>query len=88
MGMAGGMLSGAVYPVSVLPGWLEPVAKVLPQTYLIEAMRLTVLDGASIADLAPQLGPLLVFVAALPGSLIVFDFAMHRARVEGSLGHH
>lgn len=86
MSMAAGMLSGTLYPISVLPGWLEAAAKVLPQTYLIEAMRLAVLDGASIADLAPQLGPLLVFVAALPGSLIVFDYAMHRARVEGSLG--
>ncbi len=88
MGMGAGLLSGAVYPVSVLPGWLEAVAKVLPQTYLIEAMRLAVLEDASIADLAPQLGPLLVFAAALPGALIVFDHAMHRARVEGSLGHY
>ncbi len=33
------LLSGVIVPVTVLPGWLQPVALSLPTTYWIEGMR-------------------------------------------------
>ena len=33
------------YPVTTLPGWLQPVALALPPTYVFEGLRAIVLDG-------------------------------------------
>jgi len=87
--VAAGMLSGTLYPVSVLPGWLQVVARLLPQTHAIEAMRMAVLQGHSLRDLAPQLGALAIYaVLLLPLALWAFNRAMHRAKIEGSLAHY
>lgn len=85
---AAGILSGTLYPVSVLPDWLQFAAKLLPQTHTIEGMRLAVLQGYSIPELAPQIGALLGFSAILPVALVVFRYALVRARAEGSLAHY
>lgn len=33
------LISGAIYPIDVLPGWLQALAKVFPLTYWIELIR-------------------------------------------------
>lgn len=87
--LASGMLSGTLYPVSVLPGWLQVVALLLPYTHAIEAMRLAALRGLSPLELAPQLGPLALYAALLvPLAAWTFSLALRRARVEGSLAHY
>lgn len=84
--LAGGMLSGVMYPVGVLPLWLQTVAMALPQTHAIEAMRLATLRGFTIGDLAPQLVALAIYAAILlPLSAWVFRAAIRQARVDGSL---
>ncbi|MBM4355697.1 MAG: ABC transporter permease [Deltaproteobacteria bacterium] len=40
------LLCGALYPISVLPDWLQTVAAVLPVTYAVEACRKILLQGA------------------------------------------
>jgi ABC-2 type transport system permease protein len=40
-------VSGVFNPVTALPGWVQPLAKVLPTTYAFRAMR-ALLDGQSI----------------------------------------
>lgn len=37
--------SAVFYPVSVLPGWLQPVALALPATHVFEGMRAALLEG-------------------------------------------
>jgi len=87
--MGSSLISGTFYPVSVLPGWLRATAQLIPQTHSIEAMRLAILQGYSIVDLAPQLGALLIFAVALvPTALLASHIAMHRAKVVGSLAHY
>ena len=44
-------LTCVYYPVSVLPGWLQPVAWLLPPTYVFEGMRALLIDHAFRADL-------------------------------------
>lgn len=36
-------LSGVVFPLSILPGWLQPVSACLPTTYWLEGMRRAIL---------------------------------------------
>ena len=83
------LLSGAVYPVSVLPGWLQSFSNVFPQTHAIEGMRLTMIRGYEISDVMLQIGVLAIYVAILlPLSLTAFRMAMHKAKVDGSLAHY
>jgi ABC-2 type transport system permease protein len=44
------LLSGTFFPISNFPGWLQPVAKILPLTYLNEALRKISFEGASLFD--------------------------------------
>lgn len=83
------MLSGAVYPVQVLPEWLQYFSRLLPQTYAIEAARLSLLQGYSVGQLMPELSALFLYsLILLPLSIAAFHFAMFRAKMEGSLAHY
>ncbi|HUP83588.1 MAG TPA: ABC transporter permease [Candidatus Limnocylindria bacterium] len=45
-------LSGIFFPISFMPGWLQPVAAAMPLTYLADALRQTMVGGAAYASLA------------------------------------
>ena len=50
--VAQGMLlvvSGVYYPVSVLPQWMQWIAKISPATYALRGIRRSILDGVGIA---------------------------------------
>lgn len=80
------LLSGILYPREILPVWVQRVADGLPMTHTLEAMRLALLTGASIRDVARPLLFLCAFAGlGLPLALLWFRWAMVRARVTGSL---
>ena len=82
------LLGGVYYPIEILPDWLRPVAQLLPITYALNAMRASLLTGASWTALAPDLFALVIFCVILfPISLFIFRFAVERAREDGSLTH-
>ncbi len=78
------LLSGVAYPVEVLPRWLQVGSAALPHTYALEALRMGLLQGASIGEILPELRALTLFaVVILPLSLLAFRYAVYRARTEG-----
>jgi len=80
------LLAGVFYPISVLPDWLEPLSRLLPLTYALDAMRLAMLQGYSIYDLRFDILVLLGFTVVLtPLAFLVFRKALKRAKMEGSL---
>jgi ABC-2 type transport system permease protein len=82
--VAGGML----FPVSILPDWLQLVARLNPVTYALEAMRAALLGGASVAVVWRSLAILLLFAAAiLPISMVAFAWALKRTKINGTLSH-
>lgn len=46
------LLGGTVFPPSVLPGWVQPIADASPFTHALKATRAAALEGAGFADLA------------------------------------
>lgn len=85
------LVSGAIFPVSVLPGPMRAVALSLPQTWWLEAMRRGFLGPGAVrsipghSDLA-VLGVLAVLAGAfLLAGLRVFALAERRARTLGIL---
>jgi ABC-2 type transport system permease protein len=58
--------SNAIYPVDVMPRWLQVVAHVNPLTYEVDALRALMLrDGVSVYGLGWDLGVLLLAMTAL-----------------------
>lgn len=88
-GTISNLLGGVYYPVSVMPEWMQTLAKLIPVTYALRAMRLALLQGASFSELKGDILALSVFcVVLLPLSLIVFGYAVRLARIDGSLTHY
>jgi ABC-2 type transport system permease protein len=82
------VVGGMLFPVSVLPDWLQVVARLTPVTYALEAMRAALLDGASPSAIAHPLLILLLFAACLlPTSTLAFSWALRRTKMTGTLSH-
>jgi ABC-type multidrug transport system permease subunit len=58
------MLSGIMYPVALLPGWLQTVAGYLPVSWMMEAARETFYRGGGFAELGTEFFRLSIFAAA------------------------
>ncbi len=84
-----GLLGGVYYPLEVMPEWMQWLARWLPITYALEAMRKALLQGAPISMLRTEILALGLFCCILlPLSLYSFRFAVLRAKIEGSLTHY
>jgi ABC-2 type transport system permease protein len=82
------VVGGMMYPISVLPKWLQYVALLTPVTYSLEGMRAAILGHASLRELLPSIGGLLLFAAILlPISFAIFSWALRRAKITGTLTH-
>jgi ABC-2 type transport system permease protein len=82
-------LSGVMYPVSILPGWLRAVGRLLPLTHVLAVLRAAFLTGASPSAVEGSLAALAIFAAVLiPAGTATFAYALRRARVDGSLTHY
>jgi ABC-2 type transport system permease protein len=78
------VVSGVYYPVSVLPGWMQWIAKISPATYSLRAIRHSILDGAGVAW--ADVWPLLVIGAAcIPLGLWIFSLGEAYAKRHGKL---
>jgi ABC-2 type transport system permease protein len=89
LGAIEGLIGGVYFPVTVLPQWLQFLAKFFPITYAIQAIQLAVYKGYSLALLWRETGLLLIFCAVLvPFSLAFFTFSLRKARKDGSLGQY
>ena len=73
-------LSGAFFPVSGLPDWLEPVVEVLPMAPLMEAMRTVAIDGGGLADIGSNLVTVVAWIPVMFG-VALLAMRPRRARV-------
>lgn len=83
---AEGLISGVYFPITVLPAWLQFMAKFFPITYSIRAVELAVYRGYSLFQLRKEITILFLFsILLLPLSLAVFKYALRKAKMDGSL---
>lgn len=61
------LLSGFIFPVEAMPGYIQPVSWVLPFTYFVEIIRGLLLKGNTIAELAGDYLALLGFAVVFGG---------------------
>ncbi|MEP7168869.1 MAG: ABC transporter permease [Bacteroidota bacterium] len=64
------LLSGTFFSIEVFPTWLQPVCKILPLTYLNDAMRKVAFEGQGLTDVWHQL--LIIFVWGIAVYAVAF----------------
>lgn len=85
------IFGGVLVPLSRMPEWMAAIARLLPLTPGVEALRKTLLDGASLAALAAD-GTLLWLVGSAAAYLLLgvvtFTWCGRIARRRGTLGQY
>lgn len=81
-----GMLSGAFFPISVLPSWVEPLGAVIPTRFAFDGLRAAIFRGGGWGDDALAL--VAFAMLALPIGVLVFREALVHARRTGSLAQY
>lgn len=85
-GLLSSLLGGAMFPVQLMPSWMQLIAKAFPITYTLDALRLAMLNNYSIAMLSSELLILLIIALILfPLSLIIFEFTIEKGKRDGTL---
>jgi ABC-2 type transport system permease protein len=80
------LVSGVYYPIEVLPGWLQVVAKLSPATYVLDGMRAAILEGTPTAELMVYVWPLVAAgVVMLPIGVALFRRGEMYAKRTGKL---
>jgi ABC-2 type transport system permease protein len=80
------LVSGVYYPVTVLPGWMQWIAKVTPTTYMLDGLRKSIGKNHSIGQLWPDIWPLVICgVVLVPLGQYIFHLAERYAKRTGRL---
>jgi ABC-2 type transport system permease protein len=80
------LVSGVYYSVTTLPGWLQVISRLSPATYLLHAVRQTLINGAGIKAVAADIAVMVAFAVFLtPVSVAVFGAAERWAKRTGRL---
>jgi ABC-2 type transport system permease protein len=83
------LLCGAIFPIEVLPFWMQSIGRVLPFTYWLEAMRRATLGKSISTSLASYSdGAILLILLISTAALMflsdrIFKWAEYRARRSG-----
>ena len=81
-----GFLSGVLFPVEVLPTWMQKISAGLPPTYALSALRKALIVGAGFAEVQREIGILaLMSLITVPLGVFIFQMGFNRARREGTL---
>jgi len=81
-----GFLSGSVFPISVLPDWLEPIAEVMPTRFSFDGLRDALFGGG---DWSRDVLVLCVFaVVLIPPALWAFAASLRAAKRSGSIAEY
>lgn len=82
-----GLASGAFFPLTLLPGWLQTLAEANPVAIVMEGTREALMGGAGWGAIGPNVGILLAFSAvALLAGVLAFRAALAREHRRGTLG--
>ena len=81
-----GLLSGALFPRELLPGWLEALGDVLPTRFALDGMRRALFEGAGWQG--DFLALLVTAVILLPVSIACFSYALRVVKRSGSLSQY
>ena len=59
------LLSGYMFPFRGMPGWAQDIGECLPLTHFLRVVRGILLKGNGLAEIAPDLWPIALFLAVM-----------------------
>jgi ABC-type multidrug transport system permease subunit len=80
------LISGSVFPVGVLPGWLQDIGSALPLRFAFDGVRDALFTGSGWGDDAVALAGFTV--VGLPVAVFLFAQALEVTRRAGTLGEY
>jgi len=80
------LLSGSVFPISTLPGWLQPIGNASPLRFAFDGARSALFQGSGWGADALWLSTF--GVVGIPIAALAFDRALHRTKRKASLGQY
>jgi ABC-2 type transport system permease protein len=82
------LLAGALFPIAVLPEWMQTVSRGVPAFYGLRGIREVLLSDAGLSDITTDLLALSAFnLVLLPAAMWSLSRALRIARVTGTLGN-
>jgi ABC-2 type transport system permease protein len=82
-------LAGVYFPITILPAWVQKLSMVVPLTYALHALRMTILTGAPLSHVYADIIALVIFSAVLlPFSILFFKMAVRQMMIDGSWTHY
>ncbi|MEU1984774.1 ABC transporter permease [Nocardia sp. NPDC019395] len=83
------LLSGVLYPITVLPQWLQTVSHFLPTTTALDLVRSSLLNSASVTGTLSASLPLVGWAAlSVPLGAALLRWGLLTSRRRGSLGQY
>ena len=83
------ILAGTMFPIAVLPIWLQKISYCLPLTHSLIAARKAFLGDAKFAEIYPNLLALIIFLIILmPVTFLINKLCMKHAKKKGALSTH
>ncbi|OVE75420.1 hypothetical protein BVX98_07660 [bacterium F11] len=83
------LLGGVYFPIEILPAWLKAISEWVPMTHALQALRLSLLSNANLAEIGIHLLFLIGFTIVIwPIGIIAFSLSLQRSQADGSLGHY
>jgi len=83
----GWLISGLFFPISLLPTWLQPITWLIPQSYILEMARQSMLAGKSIFQMGMLPVYLLMYsIISLAIGSWVFIRCVQVAKRQGTIG--
>jgi ABC-2 type transport system permease protein len=80
------VVSGVYYPVTVLPAFMQWIAKISPATYALRGERSAILDGATVSQVWGDIWPMMIIgVISVPLGIWVFRRGELHAKRHGKL---
>jgi ABC-2 type transport system permease protein len=84
--LALGLFSGALFPISVLPDWLQPIAKLMPTRFSFDGLRSALFGGG---DWGTDVLVLCAYAVVLvPAAVWAFAAALRWAKRVGSIAEY
>jgi len=81
-----GLIGGSLFPISVLPDWLEPVAKIAPMRFAFDGLRSALYRGSGWSEDAIILA--LLGALTFPVAVWIFNRSLRFAKRKGSLAQY
>ena len=80
------LISGVYYSITILPQWMQVLAKFSPFTYVLEGVREALIDGTPITSMWNLVWPLIIMaIVFIPAGIWVFGRAEKYAKRTGKL---